>query len=154
MKLCGRRGSNPRPSHHNFRKPLYHVTQTQHDQIGDFWKFLAANFLTKVGQKHWWLFGLVWKVSLYVKTNVASIWATFGNIWGTFLLQYLVTLLRLSMVGKGLFTWAVFDSCICGGRMLCGKLEKYLFFGTATSCHSDMLQMRWCEWALNTKWFS
>ena len=55
-------------------------------RLGDFRKFLATILFAKEGQKQWWLFGLFWKVSLHVKTAVASIWATFGlhfysNIW-------------------------------------------------------------------------
>ena len=66
---------------------IYSVTR-----LGDFWKFLATNLLTKVAQKHWWLLGLFWKGYLNVKTAVAYIWVTYGNFWATFLLQYLVTL--------------------------------------------------------------
>ena len=68
-------------------------------RLGNFWKFMETNLLTKVAQKHWWLFGLFWKGSLYVKIAVTSIratleniWVTLENIWTTFLLQYLVTL--------------------------------------------------------------
>ena len=60
-------------------------------RLGDFWKFLAKVLPTKVDQKHKWHFGLFWKRAIYVKTAVASILATFGNIWATFLFQYLVT---------------------------------------------------------------
>ena len=36
--------------------------------------------------------GLFRNGSLYVRTAVSPIWATFGNIWATFKLQHLVTL--------------------------------------------------------------
>ena len=58
--------------------------------------WVILEFLTKVDQKHWWLFGLFWKGSLYVKTTVA----TFANIWATFLLQYLVTLEARNNIGE------------------------------------------------------
>ena len=63
----------------------------QCDQIGRFSKVLGNKFACKSSPKHWWLFGPFWKASLNVKTAVASIWATFGNIWCQILLQYLVT---------------------------------------------------------------
>ena len=44
----------------------------------------------KSNPKHWWLFGQFWKGSLQEKIAVASIWTTFGNIWATFLFEYLV----------------------------------------------------------------
>ena len=43
-------------------------------------KVLGNNFICKSSPKHWWLFGLFWKVSRYVKTAATSIWATFGKI--------------------------------------------------------------------------
>ena len=60
-------------------------------RLGDFWKFLATNSLTKVAQKiiDFWAF---WKRSIDVKTAEDIIWATFENIWATFLIQHLVTL--------------------------------------------------------------
>ena len=51
-------------------------------RLGDFWKFLVQNLLTKVGKKEWRLFGLFCKAC---KTAVATSWATFQ-------LQHLVTL--------------------------------------------------------------
>ena len=45
------------------------------------WAIFESSWQQFCLQKHWWLFGLFWKVSLNGKTAVASIWATFGNIF-------------------------------------------------------------------------
>ena len=54
-------------------------------RLGDFWKFLGTNLLSKVAIKDCRLFGLFWKLSHNVKTAVVSILVTFGKIWDIFL---------------------------------------------------------------------
>ena len=71
--------------------PLWRYDQC--DQIGQFFKVLVNNFAWKSSPKTLESFWAVLKYITFSKTAVASIWATFGNIWATFLLQYLVTLL-------------------------------------------------------------
>ena len=80
-------------SGHTVECPHLNRHRDQCDQTGRVLEDLSPNLLTKVGQKDWWRFGLYWKISLYVKTAVQSIWATFGNSWATFLLQNLIALL-------------------------------------------------------------
>ena len=75
-------------------------TFTLFDQIGRFLKVLGNQFACKSRPELDFL-GYFVMYKLYVKTDVASIWATFGKLWGTFLLQYLVTLaLDVSMYGS------------------------------------------------------
>ena len=54
-------------------------------RLGDFWKFLGTNLLTKVAIKDCRLFGLFWKWSHSVKTAVVPILVTFGKICDIFL---------------------------------------------------------------------
>ena len=83
----------------NLRLGLCH-TFTLFDQIGRFLKVLGNQFACKSRPELDFL-GYFVMYKLYVKTDVASIWATFGKLWGTFLLQYLVTLaLDVSMYGS------------------------------------------------------
>ena len=49
-------------------------------RLGDFWKLLAPNLITKVAQKDRWLFGLFCKRSLYVKL----LWLQFGQLLEAF----------------------------------------------------------------------
>ena len=52
-------------------------------RLGEFWKFWVI-FLTKVAQIIGNVLGYFVKPHSYVKTVVATFWATFGNIWATF----------------------------------------------------------------------
>ena len=61
-------------------------------RLGDFYKFLATNCLTKVAQMCWWLFGLFLIMSLFSKKCVATFWAIFGGKLDNFLFFHLVTL--------------------------------------------------------------
>ena len=73
---------------------LFRYVECGVTRLVDFWKFLTTNLLAKLAQIYWWLLWLSWKGSFYVKTGLAFIGATFGNVWATFLLQYLVTLVE------------------------------------------------------------
>ena len=53
-------------------------------RLGNFWKFSATKFLTKVAQMIGNFFGNVEKPHSNVKTAVDTFWATFGNISATF----------------------------------------------------------------------
>ena len=54
---------------------------TQCDQrLGDFLKFLATRFLAKEAQNYWQLLGYFEKPYSFVKTALATFWATFGKI--------------------------------------------------------------------------
>ena len=66
---------------------------TQCDQIGRFLNVLRNKFACKSSPKYWRLYWAVLTSFTLCKTTVASLWATFGTIWATFLLQYLVTLI-------------------------------------------------------------
>ena len=61
---------------------------TSHDQCdqiwGDFLKFLAEKFVTKVAQIIINFLGYFKKPHSYVNTAVATSWETFRNIWATF----------------------------------------------------------------------
>ena len=63
---------------------------SQCDQIGRFLKVLGDKFSNK-GISNF--FGYFEKPHSYVSTAAATSWVTFGNIWATFLLQHLVTLM-------------------------------------------------------------
>ena len=53
-------------------------------RLGDFWKLVATKSLTKVAQIIGNFLGYFEKTHSYVKTAVATFWATFGIIWATF----------------------------------------------------------------------
>ena len=63
------------------------------DQIGRFLEVLGNKFDDKSSLKRLVTFGLFLKRITSCKNAVVTIWATFGNSWAIFLLQYLVTLL-------------------------------------------------------------
>ena len=64
-------------------------------RLGDFCKFLATNWLTKVAQIFWWLFGLILIMSLLCKKCVATFGAIFGEKLGNFLFHHQVSLILL-----------------------------------------------------------
>ena len=53
-------------------------------RLGDFIKFFATYFLTKVAQIISNFSGYIEKLHSYVTIAKATSWVTFGNIWGTF----------------------------------------------------------------------
>ena len=53
-------------------------------RLGNFWKFLSANLLTKVAQKYWCLSGYFEIDQFMYKTDVEIDSTTFGNIWQLF----------------------------------------------------------------------
>ena len=60
--------------------------RTSVTRLGDFWKFLSTNLLTKVAQKVWWLLGF-FEIDQFMQ-KLLWIWfrqlmETFGNIWAT-----------------------------------------------------------------------
>ena len=79
-----------------WKKQLYSSAPVQCDQIGRFLKVLgnkiSNNFL-----------GYFEKTHSYVKTALATFWATFGNKLSYFLLQHLVTLLLLDVAFSVLY---------------------------------------------------
>ena len=79
---------------------VYSMGLGQCDQIGR--KFLATNLLVKVAWKHWWLLGYFEKDHFMLRLLWHLFGATYGNIWATFLLQFLVTL------PSALLTWRIF----------------------------------------------
>ena len=59
----------------------FNLTCKQCDQrLGDFLKFLATRFLAKEAQNYWQLLGYFEKPYSFVKTALATFWATFGKI--------------------------------------------------------------------------
>ena len=53
-------------------------------RMGDFWKFLVKKFLPKVAQIISNFLGYFGQPHSYVKTDVATSWVAFWNIWATF----------------------------------------------------------------------
>ena len=53
-------------------------------KLGDFFNVLGNKFAYKSSPKGLLIFGLFWKRSIYVRTGVDNILATFGNIWPFF----------------------------------------------------------------------
>ena len=66
-------------SYHHHLTPPIRVTR-----LGDFWKYSATKFLAKVAQIIGNILGYFEYPHSYVKTAVATFWATLGNIWATF----------------------------------------------------------------------
>ena len=60
-------------------------------RLGDFWKFLVSNYLSKVAQMFSDFWG-IWKHHFYVKTALVTFLGNFRKNWATFLIHYLVTL--------------------------------------------------------------
>ena len=51
----------------------------------DFWKILTTHYLTKDAQMgYFWAMAISENTTLKGETEVATLWATFGNIWVTF----------------------------------------------------------------------
>ena len=62
-------------------------------RLGDFWKFLVSNYLSKVAQMFSDFWG-IWKHHFYVKTAIVTFLDNFRKNWATFLIHYLVTLVK------------------------------------------------------------
>ena len=77
-------------SYFSWARMLWHVRgamrsmESSVTRLGDFWKFVAIKFLTKVAQIIGNFLGYFENHHSYLKTADANFWATFGNIWATF----------------------------------------------------------------------
>ena len=54
------------------------TSNTSVTRLGGFWNFLVTNYITKVAQMFWWLFGQLWKL-LLIKPNRCGYFL--GNFW-------------------------------------------------------------------------
>ena len=113
------------------------VSSDQCDQIGRFLKVLASKFDYKSSLNIDDFFGLFWKGVLYEKTAVAYTWTAFGNIWATFLLQYLVTLFQTFCLSLIVFNYILIVTNVVVMTDLVDEsfgLWKFVTLPTPLSC--------------------
>ena len=105
------------------------------------WKFLATCSLTKVAQKDCWLW-TIWKTTINVKSALDILYATFVNIWATFLIQHLVTLPEKSEVdGRAMDGFYVRQNLTFELNVYHAYVKIFLFFSLSNNvCFSRPLQ--------------
>ena len=79
-----------RPPPHHHPAEIFWIEHSHSDslgrviKLGDFFNVLGNKLAYKSSPKGLLIFGLFWKRSIYVRTGVDNILATFGNIWPFF----------------------------------------------------------------------